>query len=251
MRFFYIIFSLFICVACQSPKHQKLNIAVAANMQYAIKEIGVAFTKQSGILPNFIIASSGKLTAQIQQGAPYHVFLSADMKFPSSLHKDSLTLNKPKVYALGTLIIWTTRDSLQPNLNSLTSNKIKNIAIANPKTAPYGTAAIEVLKKHNLYSVLKDKLVFGESISQVNQFISTKATQIGFTSKSVIYQKNTNSKNSWFQISNNDYTPMQQGIVIIKQNDNQLKNSLSFYNFMFSKKAQQILKKHGYTTQTY
>ncbi|NJB83321.1 molybdate ABC transporter substrate-binding protein [Wenyingzhuangia aestuarii] len=249
MRTLFFVFVLFITLtACQKNNANKLNIAVAANMQFAIEELALTFTEQTGIAINIILGSSGKLTAQITQGAPYHVFMSADMKYPKTLYTDGLTVNTPNIYALGSLILWSTTDSINPSLHTLLNDQIKHIAIANPKTAPYGKAAVEVLKKHKLYTVLKDKLVFGESISQVNQFVSSKTSQIGFTNKSVIYQLNATQINAWTAVSKNDYTPIEQGIVILKQSDKELQKSWQFLEFMLSQQAKEILLKHGYTT---
>src|SRR5690606_14994708 len=121
---------------CSSDKGQKLTIATSANMQYAIPELVLAFTRETGVQCEVIVSSSGKLTAQIVAGAPYDVFISADMKHPEALFKKSLTTAKPEVYAEGKLILWTTNDEINPSIEILTNKQIKYIALANPKTAP-------------------------------------------------------------------------------------------------------------------
>lgn len=242
---------IIICIslfACKQKQENHLNIAVAANMQYAIQRIVAEYTSQTGVKCNLIISSSGKLTAQIKEGAPYHVFVSANMKYPNELYQNNLTTSPPKVYAYGKLVLWTMIDSLTPSINLLKNKSISHIAVANPKTAPYGHASIETLKNYNLYQQLKHKLVFGESISQTNQFITSKSATIGFTSLSVVLSSAMKDKGNWVEIDESFYSPIKQGVVIIKQQNNQHTQASQFYNFLFSKTAKNILLKNGYFT---
>lgn len=238
-------FIIVILVACQTNKKPELTIAAASNMQYAIKALAKKFTSNTGKKCNVILSSSGKLTAQITQGAPYDIFLAANVKYPSTLHKEGYTLNKPKVYGYGNLILWSEQSNITPTIALLNTQNIKKIAIANPLTAPYGQASLKVLSKYQLIDSLKNKLVFGESISQVNQFIRSKSVEIGFTSKSILNTQKVTG--NWLEIPARLYPPIAQGIVILKQTKH-LETATAFYRFVFSKDGQKILKKFGYTS---
>ena len=225
-----------------------LNIATAANMQFAMEELVSAFSKKTNIKCQTIISSSGKLTAQIKAGAPYDIFVSADMKYPSELYESKKTTGKPSIYAYGQLILWTIQEEQQPKIEDLTNDFYKKIALANPKTAPYGTAAIQVLEHFNIKNEVKTKLVFGESIAQTNQFIISGAADIGFAAQSVIKSKDRKNLGNWTTLPKNAYEPIKQGIVILNNRKEQLKNAQQFYDFLFTEEAQNILKEYGYIT---
>jgi molybdate transport system substrate-binding protein len=130
----------------------------------------------------------------------------------------------------------------------LSRDEIRYIAIANPKTAPYGRAALEVLQHNNLDSLLQEKLVFGESIGQVNQFIRSGSAEIGFTAMSVVSAPQFENMGRWAALDSVQYTPIEQGVVVIRQKDSEGDNALLFRDFLFSATARGILKKYGYTT---
>jgi molybdate transport system substrate-binding protein len=227
---------------------QKLRIAVAANAQFAAKVLAQEFKKQSGTEAELIISSSGKLTTQIEQGAPFDVFLSADMKYPQELYSKQLTTAKPQVYAYGTLVVWTKSDiDLTGGLKALINSKIKKIAIANAALAPYGEAAEQAMKQNNLLSRLKPKLVYGESIAQVNQYFMTGAAEAAFTAKSVVLDPAQKDNGKWVEVDTKLYKPIAQGVVMLKSsagvNQAQAKK---FCQFLFSAKAKQIFKAYGY-----
>ncbi len=241
----HIVSLLFLTASCTKQDNNTLTIATAANMQFAIQEIITSFTQKTGIPCDVVITSSGKLTAQIQEGAPYDIFISADMKYPETLHKNGFTAKSPEIYAYGKLVLWSISDEIQPSIESLTDKQIKHIAMANPKTAPYGEAAIAVLKHAGIYDLVTDKLVYGESISQTNQFIISGAAQVGFTAKSVVLSPQMEGKGQWIAIDKNLYTPIAQGAVIIKK-DSISEATLKFYKFLFSPKSKEILENFGY-----
>lgn len=241
-----ILVGLLCCFACDKQKEPKLRIATAANMQFVIKDLTAAFTAETGIPCEVIIGSSGKLTAQIQQGAPFDVFVSADTKYPNVLFDHGLTRNPPKVYAFGQLILWTLSEGLPPNMEQLSNSEIKHIALANPKTAPYGFAAIEALKYHQLLDRVESKLVYGESIAQTNQFVTTHAAQIGLTSQSVVYSAQMKGKGHWTAISKESYAPIAQGMVLLKNGNVNLAYAKQFDKFLFSATAKEILTNFGY-----
>ncbi len=237
-------------ISCKhkQQKNNKLIIATAANMQFATKEIAAQFSKHTGIDCEIIVGSSGKLTSQIKNGAPYDIFLSANLKYPNELFRLGIATKKPRVYALGRLVLWTADKKITPSVFLLKSENIKHVAIANPKIAPYGIAAKQVLKHYGIYRSIKPKLVYGENIMQTNQFIKSKAADIGFTSKSIVLHSKTNDIGNFIEIDTTAYTPISQGIVILKTQNHKYIKAQEFYNFIFSTQSKNILNKFGYST---
>ncbi len=232
--------------SCQQNKNHQLTIATASNMQFVMEALTVSFTQETDIKCQTIVSSSGKLTAQIKENAPYDIFVSANMKYPNELFNSGFSQGKPKIYALGKLVLWSMNEKIQPSIDMLLNKKIKHIAIANPKTAPYGIAAIEVLKYHKIYEAIKHKLVYGESISQTNQFILSQSAEIGFTAKSVLLSPKLKGKGLWVTLNDKSYSPISQGLILIKERNGKNKEAQQFQNFLFSKKAKEILKTYGY-----
>lgn len=239
----------FLMTGCVNNTSEKLTIATAANMQFAMTELIDAFEKEKGISCEFIVASSGKLTSQIQEGAPYDLFISADMKYPTALYDKELTDSSPRIFAYGNLVLWTINEKLEPSIESLSLEEIDHIGMANPKTAPYGQAAVEVLNYHNLTERLEDKLVYGESISQTNQFIISKAADIGFTAKSVVLSPQMKGKGQWVSISSTLHSPIAQGVVVLKNRKSQIENARQFQDFLLSERGKEILVKFGYSIE--
>ncbi|MEM6770828.1 MAG: molybdate ABC transporter substrate-binding protein, partial [Bacteroidota bacterium] len=148
-----------------------LTIACASNLRSAVEEIAATFEAHTQVSTQVIYSSSGKLTAQITAGAPYDVFLSADPHYLEVLEKAGLTSSSPEVFAKAVLTIWSATNSISPLPDSLTSHRLRKIAVPNPATAPFGRSAMEYLKHRGLDSLLAEKLVFGESVSQTDQFV--------------------------------------------------------------------------------
>ena len=240
--------SLLLVASCSSPKakKEKLLIATAANMQFAMKELAAQFSQQTGIDCDLVISSSGKLTAQIREGAPFDVLVAANMKYPKEVYDNGLALDRPRVYANGKLVLWSTTGGIEGSLSLLTSPVVKHIAVANPKTAPYGEAAIEVLQKSGILEKVRHKLVYGESIAQTNQFITTGAAEIGFTAKSVVLSPGLRSKGHWTDIDDSLYQTIEQGVVPIKTREDTAPIAEQFIEFLFSRSARQILNNFGY-----
>jgi len=226
-----------------------IKVAVAANVSYAIDELIYEFNKQ---YPNtkvlVTLGGSGKLTSQIKFGAPYEIFMSANMRYPQALYKEKIAITKPLVYAQGSLAILSSKQLDFSNLQQLLkSKKIRKIAIANPKTAPYGKATVEALKNLSLYKNIKKKVVYSESISQTVSHTVT-ACDIGFVATSSLYSPNmTRFKKgiNWIELDSKFYTPISQGIVILKNGKNNIEVK-AFYNFIQSQKAKKIFKRFGY-----
>jgi molybdate transport system substrate-binding protein len=237
-----------LATSCNKEDSATLTIGTSANMQFAMQELTRAFTDETGIACETVVSSSGKLTAQIMEGSPIDVFVSADMKYPGMLYQKGLTIGQPKIYAYGKLVLFTMAGNLDPTMEVLTDESIRHVAIANPKTAPYGTAAIEVLQHYQLYEAVAEKLVYGESIAQTNQFIATGAAEFGLTAMSLVMAPQLLGKGKWLEIDSAIYTPIAQGIVILRNNKTNPETAEDFYKFIFSGLGKEILSKFGYST---
>lgn len=238
---------LWLCLfGCKPKPYEGITIATAANMQFAMQALTKAFEQTKQINCRVVVGSSGKLTAQIKEGAPYDVLVSADMKYPQTLHQAGLC-QLPKTYAWGKLVLWSQKPGFSPSLANLSKSKIKHLAIANPKTAPYGAAAVEVLKQKGLYAQLKPQLVYGESIAQTNQFILSQTADAGFTAKSVVLSPRLQHKGKWVEIDSSLYAPIaQDAAVILGKHQANLSKASAFVKFLFSPTARRILQQYGY-----
>ena len=243
----YILFALPLSTTGQAPK---IRVAVAANAQFVAQVLKAAYEKETATKVELIVGSSGKLATQIKQGAPYDVFLSADTKYPAALYQAGFTEGKPRVYAYGTLILWTTKNlDLSKGIGVVAESGVKKIAIANAQLAPYGEAALQALAHYRLNKAVLPKLVYAESIAQVNQYVLSGAADLGFTTKSVVLEPATKGKGKWIPIDAAAYLRIAQSAVLLKpaQNKN-LVLAQRFYNFLYSPKAKAIFKKYGYAT---
>lgn len=224
-----------------------LTIATAANMQFAMHELADRFTADTGIPCNLIVGSSGKLTAQISEGAPFDLFVSADMKYPETLYKAGLGVSPPMVYAYGSLVVWTVNDTLEPSLELLTRAWVTHIAIANPETAPYGLAAREALEHYGIYEAVLPKLVYGESIAQTNQFVMSGAAEAGLTALAAVLSPQMQDVGQWRAVDPLSHAPIAQGALLLKAPREKEAAAQAFYEYLSSAKAAEILKKYGYT----
>ncbi len=247
--FFPIILILFIVSACSKNSkktHNTVTVAAAANLSYALEDINLAFEKKTGIKIQMSTASSGKLTAQIQNGAPYEIFLSANKKYPSYLYENGFALNKPEKICSGVLVLWTTKDiNIDPNLKNLSLLKIETIAIANPQNAPFGMAAIESLKSLNIYKYFESKIIYTENVSQISQYVVNQNADIGFTSKSIVLSTQLKDKGKWIELSDTLHKPLSEYVILTKSAENN-KSAKQYYHFLFSDEAQNIFEENGY-----
>ncbi len=234
--------------SCLKIQAQTLRIAAAANTQFVMDSMKKVFKKNHNKNIELIINSSGKLTAQIKHGAPYDLFLSADMKYPQSIYRSGEALTPPKTYAYGQLVLWSQRKNLlKQGFNALKNSDINTIAVANPKTAPYGVATIAALKKLGIYKSVKSKIVYGESISQVNQYLLLGVADVAFTALSVVKSPSMQGKGKWILIPDKNYTDIKQGVILLKHAKKQnLSLAKAFYHFLFSPKGKAIFKYFGY-----
>jgi molybdate transport system substrate-binding protein len=225
---------------------QSIKVAAAANLQAVIKVLQADFKKKTGIEIEPIVGSSGNLVAQIKNGAPYDVFLSADMTFPETLYKDGISTKKPVVYAQGSLIICSNQDIGFENWERiLLTRRVQKIAIANPAIAPYGKAAEEVLQKKDILVNIKSKIVTGESISQVNTYITTGVVDVGFTTQALVKDPTNKTKLYWQVIDPDSYSPIEQGIVLLKRAETNA-DAEKFYQYILSPAAKAIFIEYGY-----
>ena len=168
---------------------QEITVAAAADLQFAMQEVGTRFQQESGKAVKLIYGSSGNFAQQLQNGAPFDMFFSANLDYPRQLEAAGLT--EPGTfyqYAIGKIVVWVPNDSkldLSSGLKALLDPSIKKIAIANPQHAPYGKAAVAALQKENIYEQVKDKLVLGENISQTASFVASGSADVGIIALSL------------------------------------------------------------------
>jgi molybdate transport system substrate-binding protein len=228
---------------------QNIKVAVAANLQAVIKALGQDFKQKTGITIGPIVGASGNLATQVRNGAPFDVFLSADMSFPETLFKEGFSTKPPVVYAQGSLIVCSSQDIGFENWERiLLTARVKKIAIANPAIAPYGKAADEVLKQKGILDNVQSKIVTGESISQVNTYITTGVADVGFTTQALVKDPNNKTKLYWLVIDPKTYSPIEQGMVLLKHGDSNA-DAQKFYEYILSADAKAILKDYGYHVQ--
>lgn len=225
---------------------QNIRVATAANLQSVIEVLQKDFKQKTGITIEPVVSSSGKLVAQISNGAPFDIFLSADMSFPETLFKNGFATKKPVVYAAGSLIICSSQNIGFTNWERLLmSARVKKIAIANPNIAPYGKAAQELLQSKGILDDVTPKIVYGESISQVNTYITTGVADIGFTTQALVKETGTKTPLYYQVIDAKAYEPILQGMVLLTHaKDNA--NAEKFYQYMLSPAAKKILINYGY-----
>jgi molybdate transport system substrate-binding protein len=227
----------------------EIKVAISANVSYAIEDLKKEFNKiYPDIKVQVILGSTGKLTAQIKHGAPYQLFMGANMDYPQSLYDEGFAVTRPMVYAKGSLAYLSIpKRDFSNVIELLKSDNIKKIAVANPKTAPYGIATKEALKNAKIYDEIKNKFVYGESISQTVTY-ATRATDIGIIAKSSLFSPQMShfkKGENWDSLDSKLYTPISQGIVILKTGEKSIEVS-AFYAFIFSKKAKKIFEDFGY-----
>jgi molybdate transport system substrate-binding protein len=225
-----------------------IAVAVAANVQYAFDDLRAAFQQETGHEVRAVYNSSGKFTAQIMNGAPFDVFLSADMAYPKTLHKAGFAAAAPKPYAYGSLVLWTRKDiNLADWQRLLAGPAVRKLALANPRTAPYGREAMRILAYYKLDTMLEGRLVFGESIAQVNQYIHSGTVDLGFTAKSVVLSPELKGQGKWIDLPRESYEPIAQGAVILRHGkENNPALAQRFYDFLYGPKARAIFMRYGY-----
>ena len=226
---------------------QATFVVVAANMKDAFTEIQNQFQKENKGELKVIYGSSGNFASQIMNGAPFHLFISADEQYPLELFKKGKTINEGTVYAIGKLALITNKGkgiALDGSKGKMADaiKKANKIALAKPELAPYGRASVEYLKANNLWELANSKIVYADNIAMAAMFVTTGSADIGFTALSI-----TKSPALARQISsvelNDGYQPIKQRMVLIK---NATPDAIRLYEFMQAPKAKEILRAHGY-----
>lgn len=226
-----------------------LTVAAAANVQFALEEINAAFSAAHGTPVKAVYNSSGKLASQIRHGAPFDVFVSADMAFPDSLHAWGRTAGDVRPYALGLLVLWTARTDLDPaaGLGLLADTAVRKVAIPDPALAPYGREALAALAKAGLAAAVRPKLVYAQNIGQAGQFVLTGAADIGFNAKSVVLAPGMEPKGKWAELDRSAYRPIAQGAVLLRHGlEKRPGPARKYADFLHSGAARGILARYGY-----
>ncbi|WHZ22212.1 MAG: Molybdenum ABC transporter, substrate-binding protein ModA [Nitrospira sp.] len=228
----------------------ELAVAAASDLNFAIKELIGEYEKQTGHRVKLSLGSSGNFYAQLQQGAPFDLYFSADIGYPKKLEEAGLTVPGSLYrYAVGRVVLWAPKSSpldLSKGLTVLREPTIRKIAIANPKHAPYGRAAVAAMEHGQVYGDVKDKLVLGENISQAAQFIESGACDIGIIALSLALAPTMKRAGSYWQIPDDTHPPLEQGAVIVKESKNQ-DAARQFLAFMQGAQGQEIMTRYGFT----
>jgi molybdate transport system substrate-binding protein len=235
--------------AQQQQQQPPLRVAAAADLQFALKEIAQQYEHQTGYKVEITFGSSGNFFSQLQNGAPFDVFFSADLEYPTRLQQANLIEpNSLLKYAIGRIVIWMPAvskiDLAGQKWNSLLDPTVQKIAIANPEHAPYGRAAVEALKRAALYDKVQSKIVYGENISQAAQFVHSGNAQAGIIALSLAVSPAMKSGQRW-DVPVDQYTPFEQAAVILKSSQNK-EAARAFLTFVSSDAGKSTLKTFGF-----
>jgi molybdate transport system substrate-binding protein len=233
------------------PAQQPPRIAAAANLNVALTDIARAFERASGRRVELVFGASGTLTRQIQDGAPFELFLAADEEFPKRLEAVGLTRDAGVVYAIGRLALFAPKGSplvVDERLDGLArlakSGAVRRFAIANPDVAPYGKAAEAVLRKRGLWDVLRPHLVLGDTIAQAAQFATTGNAVGGLIAYSLVQSPGFADRGSSVVIPAADHPPLRQRMVLLKRAG---RVAEEFYAYLQSPSARDVFVRHGYS----
>ena len=227
-----------------SPLHAaEVKIAVAANFTAAMKEISVAFERQSGHRTVVSFGSTGKLYTQIVNNAPFEVFLAADRERPRLLHAQDLG-QVPVTYAVGKLVLWSADSHREVSADALEQGDFRRLALANPKTAPYGAAAVAVMEHLGLSADLRAKWIRGDSIAQTHQFVATGNAELGFVALAQIVLQDSGAH---WKVPQTLYDPIYQDALLLQRGtDNPA--ATAFMAYLQSPAAREVIHRFGYET---
>jgi molybdate transport system substrate-binding protein len=229
----------------------ELLIAAAADLNPALHDIAQQYEKKSGIRIKLSFGASGGLTQQIENGAPFDLFFSADMDYPKHLiadgQADAASLYQ---YSLGKLVLWVPANSPldveRQGMAVLLDGSVKKIAIANPEHAPYGRAAVAALKHAGLYDHLSDRFVMGENVSQAAQFAESGNAQAGFVALAHALSPAVKSMGKFWVVPADYYPTLEQGVVILSRSQHK-KEATAFLQYLKTRDASDVLRKYGFT----
>ncbi|HEX7958666.1 MAG TPA: molybdate ABC transporter substrate-binding protein [Terriglobales bacterium] len=228
---------------------EEITVAAASDLSFVFGEIATRFQQETGNSVKLSFGSSGNFYSQIQNGAPYDIFFSADVEYPKKLEEAGLiepgTLYE---YASGKLVLWAPNDSkidVQQGLKCLLDPRVRKIAIANPAHAPYGRAAEAALKKAGLYDKVSSRLVLGENISQTAHFVETGNAEVGLIALSLALAPEMKGRGTYYLVPRELYSPIVQGAVILKSSANK-KTARRFLEFIKSPAISNLMKQYGF-----
>jgi molybdate transport system substrate-binding protein len=230
---------------------QEITVAAAADLQFVMQEVGARFQQESGKTVKLIYGSSGNFAQQLQNGAPFDMFFSANLDYPKQLETAGLT--EPGTfyqYAIGKIVVWVPNDSkldVSSGLKALLDPSIKKIAIANPQHAPYGKAAVAAMQKENIYDQVKDKFVLGENISQTASFVASGSADIGIIALSLALSPNMKDKGRYTEVPVGDYPAIEQACVIMRSSKNK-SAAEQFQKFIQTSTIKELFQKYGFGT---
>ncbi|MBF0096932.1 MAG: molybdate ABC transporter substrate-binding protein [Magnetococcales bacterium] len=242
------IFLFFTLLFCAGPAWADVvRLAVAANFTAPVKMIAAEFAKESGHQAELSFGATGKFYAQIKNGAPFDVLLAADAATPSKLVQEGLAVpGSPFTYAIGKLVLWSAKPGfVDPEGAILQSGSFAHLAIADPKLAPYGAAAMETLTALGLREAVQDKLVQGENIAQTHQFVATGNAELGFIALSQVMKSGTISEGSAWIVPAEQYQPIRQDAVILN-NGRENAAAAAWMAYLKSARAQAVIRSFGY-----
>lgn len=240
---------LFVAYATNLRAEEAL-VAVAANFSAPMQQIAVSFQKDTGHQLKMSFGATGGIYAQIKNGGPFDVFLSADQITPQKLEVEGLGVASTRFnYATGQLVLWSKQDGLVDDKGQVLRGKnIQRIALANPKLAPYGVAAWETMTALGLLEELKPKMVQGDNIAQTYQFVSTQNAQVGFVALSQVFANGQLTSGSAWIVPPHLYKPIRQDVILLKNGkDNSAAKALLMY--LKGEKAKAVMKSYGYLTE--
>jgi len=246
---FFVAFLISSAIVGYAQPSQPIHVAVAANLLFPMQKIEQLFESQHQQKINLISASSGVLTAQINNGAPYHLFLSADMKYLQTLAENGKTLTEPQVLVRGRLVFWSRQKVTEDQLEQyLKNDPIKSVAMAQPALAPYGQATKNWLKKEKIFEEIENKLVYGENVGQVNRYIYSGAVDAAFTAVSAMFSEELKDKGHWLLLSaeKEDAELLAHGWVILKSASNEMDIVRQFVAFLSAPQAKAVFQEFGY-----
>jgi len=237
-----------------SPCHaadRELNIAAAADLSAALQEVASNYEKRSGVKIKLSFGASGALTQQIQNGAPFDLFLSADMDYPRQLIAAGLAEKESLYrYAVGRLVLWVPKESPldveQKGIDVVLDPSVKKISMANPQHAPYGRAAAAALKHYGLGDKVADKLVLGENIAQAGQFVESGNAQAGFVALAHATAPSMQGKGKYWIVPADAYPALDQGVVIISSSPHK-PEAAAFLDYVRAAEFAAVLRRYGFT----
>jgi molybdate transport system substrate-binding protein len=227
-----------------------LTVAAAANLGPALREISANFERRAGTHVALVYGSSGSLATQIENGAPYDVFMSADLDYPHRLESQGLAvLGSLTTYASGNLVLWAPKtlaaDLRVLGMKALTAPEVRTIAIANPEHAPYGKAAVGALRRANLYDALKSKLVLGEDVAQAAQFVVSGNAQVGIIPLSLAMAPELARGGQRWELPQEMCPPIAQAAVVLRKSKHE-KLAQDFVNYLKTGEAAAVFRHYGY-----